>query len=281
MAQTEAEPPTSSGTGNAPTRTPGTSGGGPDRPILSPWVALVAILLGVLVLLVGGGLFLRQLTAPPAPVAAVSTTVPGFVPTVSAAPTTPPQTLVPATLPPAANPTAEPRPTSAPTPASTAQPTPLLTSAPQFTEAPAQADQTPLPTVEPELRREIEAAYTQYWDARAQAVWTLDPVPLDDVAAGEELLALRRDVEQLRSEGRAIRAEVEHQYTVLAVDGDQAQIADRGRDFSIYVDASTKEPLAGQARPDEASAPLTTSLYFLRRTDGKWKVERGEAHAND
>ena len=82
------------------------------------------------------------------------------------------------------------------------------------------------------------------------------------------------------AEGRAIRAEVQHQYTVVSVDGDQAQVADRGRDFSIYVDASTKEPLPGQVRPDEASAPLSTILYFLRKEGGTWTVERGERHVN-
>jgi hypothetical protein len=139
--------------------------------------------------------------------------------------------------------------TARPTPAPTTQPTPQATSATQPNSPGSQAaEQSPLPTVAPELRREIETAYTQYWDARAQAVWTLDPAPLDDVATGDELLALRRDVEQLRSEGRAIRAEVQHQYTVLSADGDQAQVADRGRDFSIYVDASMKEPLPGRHR---------------------------------
>jgi len=112
-------------------------------------------------------------------------------------------------------------------------------------------------------------------------VWTLDASPLDDVATGEELLALRRDVDQLQSQGRAIKAEVQHQYTVIRVDGDQAQVLDRLRDFSIYVDATSKQPAPGQVRPDDASAPLTTSLYFLRSVDGTWKVERGQAYANN
>ncbi len=108
----------------------------------------------------------------------------------------------------------------------------------------------------------------------------LDPAPLDAVATGDELLALRRDVEQLRARGRAIRAEVQHQYTVVRVDGDEAQVADRLRDFSIYVDATTREPLPGQVRPSEADAPQSTILYFLRKENGDWKVERGERHAN-
>src|SRR5262249_8227672 len=150
-----------------------------------------------------------------------------------------------------------------PTAAPTAQPTSVLTSAAQPAAAPAgqTAAESPLPTVAPELRREVETAYTQYWDARAQAVWTLDPAPLDAAASGGELRALRQDAEQLRREGRAIKAEVQHQYTVVRVDGDQAQVLDRFRDFSIYVDPDTKEPLPGQVRPDEANAPLNTALY--------------------
>jgi hypothetical protein len=138
-----------------------------------------------------------------------------------------------------------------------------------------------LPTVAPELRRQIETAYTQYWDARAQAASTLDPKPLDDVAMGDELLALRHDVAQLRADGRAIKVEVQHQFTVLRVDGDQAQVLDRLRDFSIYVDPTSRQPLPGEVRPDEANAPRLTSLYFLRNADGTWKVERGEAYANN
>jgi hypothetical protein len=282
MAQTEAEPPTSAGTGNAPMGTRQTSTGGPERPLLSPFVAFVVILLAVLVLLAGGGLFLRQLTAPPMPVAAAPTTGLGSAPTLAAAPTAPPQTQAPATLAPAANPNAAPTAIARPTLAPTAQPTPRATSATLPTVPGGQAaEQSPLPTVAPELRREIETAYTQYWDARAQAVWTLDPVPLDDVATGGELLALRRDIEQLRTEGRAIKAEVQHQYVVIRVDGDVAQVLDRLRDFSIYVDPASKQPLPGQVRPDEANAPLTTSLYFLRNVDGTWRVERGDAYAND
>ena len=260
-----------------------TSTDGPERPLLSPSMALVVILLAVLVLLGGGTLFLRQLSAPPTPVAGGSTAGGVSAPTLSAAPTVPPQTLAPATLPPAVNPPAAPTATARPTPAPTAQPTPPATGAAQPTAAPGSqaAEQSPLPTVAPELRREIETAYTQYWDARAQAVWTLDPVPLADVATGEELVALRRDVEQLRTDGRAIKAEVQHQYVVIRVDGDVAQVLDRLRDFSIYVDPASKQPLPGQVRPDENNAPLTTSLYFLRNVDGTWRVERGEAYAND
>ena len=84
----------------------------------------------------------------------------------------------------------------------------------------------------------------------------------------------------LRNDGQAIKIEVQHQFTVVSVNGGEAQVADQLRDFSVYVDASTKEPLPGQVRPDEANAPVSTILYFLRNEGGTWKVERGELHVN-
>jgi hypothetical protein len=281
VAQTEAEPPSASETGRTPTGRPGQMRRGLERPLLSWPRALAAILATVAVLLAGGALLLRQITAQrPVPVTVAPTSLTTSEPTLSVQPTSPPQTLAAASNPTTVSNVATVAATSRPTPVPTPMPSPVPTQAVAASGS-VTAEPSPLPTVPPELRSEVEAAYTQYWDARAQAVWTLDPSPLDAVATGDELLALRNDVEQLRTEGHAIKAEVQHQYTVVAVDGDQAQVADRLRDFSIYVDASTKEPLPGQVRPDEASAPLSTSLYFLRRVDDAWKVERGEAHANN
>ena len=105
-------------------------------------------------------------------------------------------------------------------------------------------------------------------------MWTLDAAPLDNVSTGDELLALRHDVQQLRTDDRAIKVEMEDQFTVIRVDGDQAQVLDRLRDYSIYVDPTSKQPLPGQASVLTPSAPLLTSLYFLRNADGTWKVER-------
>ena len=202
----------------------------------------------MLVLLVGGGLFLRQFNAPVTPVAAAPTTMAVSAPTLPAAPTAPPRTLAAATLPPSTSTAATPLPTSRPTAVPTAVATAQPTTDQHSSAAPAgqTAEPSPFPTVAPELRREVETAYTQYWDARAQAVWTLDAAPLDNVSTGDELLALRHDVQQLRTDDRAIKVEVEHQFTVIRVDGDQAQVLDRLRDYSIYVDPTSKQPLPGR-----------------------------------
>ena len=136
------------------------------------------------------------------------------------------------------------------------------------------------PSTNQQLEAEVSAAYLRYWDARAQASLTLNPDVLDDVADGEELAALRQDIEKLKAEGRAIRGEVQHQYTVLKVEGDQAQVLDRFRDFSIYVDPVTKQPLPGETRPTPEDAPLSTVLYQLRREGTTWKVVDAQRYAN-
>jgi hypothetical protein len=284
MAHTEAEPPTSSGTENPPVGTRGHPTTTPERPLLSWPIATVAILAAVLVLLLGGSLLLRQLTGPATPTALAPTAVVTSAPTAATppVPVAAPQTIAPATLQPANTVAPTVVSTPPPTAAPTAQPTALPTTAAQPVAASGQSPEpTALPTVPPELRQEVESAYTQYWDARAQAVWDLDPAPLDAVATGDELLALRHDVEQLRTDGRAIKAEVQHQYTVVSVAGDEAQVLDHFRDFSIYIDPETKQALPGENRPDEANAPLNTALYYMRRIDGAWKVERGERYANN
>src|SRR5437660_12305948 len=102
MPPTEAEQPTPARTGSAPIGPRRESSSGPGRPILGWPVALVAIVTAVMVLLIGGGLFLRQVTAPPTPVGvAAPTTVRTSAPTMSAPATAAPQTSFPAALTPA------------------------------------------------------------------------------------------------------------------------------------------------------------------------------------
>src|SRR6266536_6373619 len=120
MPPTEAEQPTPARPGNAPIDPRRESSSGLGRPILGWPVALVAIVTAVMVLLIGGGLFLRQVSAPPTPLAvAAPTSVLTSAPTVSAPPTAVPQTSVPAALPPASSATATPIPTPLPTSAPT------------------------------------------------------------------------------------------------------------------------------------------------------------------
>src|SRR5438067_10222468 len=85
MARTEAEPPNPPEADNPLAGAPRHSTAAPERPLLSWPVATVVILGLVLVLLVGGGLLLRQLTGPTiAPTSVAATTAVTSASTLSA-----------------------------------------------------------------------------------------------------------------------------------------------------------------------------------------------------
>jgi hypothetical protein len=164
-------------------------------------------------------------------------------------------------------------PTAVATAVSTAAPaTPLLTAAPN--PAP-----TLRPTVPPALDAEVSRAYLRYFQVSADALLALDPTGLDEVAANGELEALQKDIEADRAQGRALRSSVQHEFLVLSAEGDSAQVADRYRDSSIYVDPATRQPLPGQVAPASPDkAPEVRVIYTLRRIDGVWKVVGGERY---
>ena len=223
----------------------------------------------------------QALTPRPAATSAVAPAVqPAVAPT--AAPT-PAVTTVPA-----------PAPAVAPTLAPTAQPTPqtIVIPAAQSTTAPSSAPATaglgtevptadgtpyPLPTASPEVAVAVSDAYMHYWSVRADALLALDSSGLDQVAAGDELAALDKNIDSFREQGRALRTDVQHQFSVLTVINDQAVVTDHFRDSSIYVDPVTHEPLPGQVAPGSPDeAPEIGVLYKLELIDEAWKVVQGQ-----
>jgi hypothetical protein len=130
--------------------------------------------------------------------------------------------------------------------------------------------------VAPELEAQVSDAYKHYWQVKANSFLALDPGPLDSVAAGNELTALRKDLENDRANGRATRMKVQNNFIVVSANDDQAQVADRLRDLSIYVDPSTQQPLPAEIEPASPEvAPEVKAIYQLQRIDGVWKVVDG------
>ncbi len=133
-----------------------------------------------------------------------------------------------------------------------------------------------VPTPSPELERAVSAAYLHYFEVSRDALFNLDPAPLDQVAGGHELSALQDDIAGDRAAGRALKTDVQHNFRVLTVINDQAVIADSYRDSSIYVDAVSHEPLPGQVIPPSPSqAPAVSVIYKLQLIGGTWKVVDG------
>jgi hypothetical protein len=156
---------------------------------------------------------------------------------------------------------------SGPLPASTGAQSPVPTAA-----------RTDLPTPTTEQAAEIAVAYKNYFDVTGDALLNLDPTSLGDVAAGAELDSLRSDIQNDKAQGRALQTNVQHeQVYVLDIQDDQADVADRYRDSSIYVDAQTRMPLPGQVAPAAPDvAPAVSVIYHLQRLDGTWKVVSGQ-----
>jgi hypothetical protein len=209
-----------------------------------------------------------------------SLVAPALQPTSAATPTAGITTLPTVVLAPA--PTAAPtaRPTAQPTAASAAQPTRLpgsATSATGTVVPSLNGTPYPLPTAPPDVTAAVSQAYLRYWSVRADALLSLDPAGLDQVAAQDELAALESNIESDRAQGRALKTDVQHQFSVLTVIDDQAVVTDHFRDSSIYVAAGTRDPLPGQvapASPDQA--PEVGVLYKLQLIDGTWKVVQGQ-----
>jgi hypothetical protein len=88
--------------------------------------------------------------------------------------------------------------------------------------------------------------------------------------------ALAQSIEDDRAQGRALKTDVQHNFVVLSVQNDEAQVADQFRDSSFFVDPVTQEVLPGQVIPNSPdTAPLVRIVYRLQRIDGTWKVAAG------
>jgi hypothetical protein len=139
------------------------------------------------------------------------------------------------------------------------------------------AGPAPIPTVDPVAEAEVQQAYAHYWQQRTLAFRDLDPSLLNDVAAGPELAGLTSEIDQLRSQGRAIRTHVVHHIVALPTAPGEAVVADQYEDLSTYIDFATKEPI-DPANADPQSGPVTKVREVLQKIDGMWKVTGGQVY---
>ncbi len=226
-----------------------------------------------------------------------------FQATVSAADTTEPRATLPPTPQPTVAPTAAPtraptavsapaaasaatpqvattvpapalvRPPTTPAVATTSAAMPAPTQAPTTTSAGASAViATPWPTAAPDVEAALSDAYTQYWQVRSDAFLSLDTTPLSQVAAGPDLARLQKYIEDEQAAGRATQVKIQHTFAVSWAHDGRAQIVDRYADMSIWVDATTHEPLPGQTEPTVDNAPVHKVVDDLQLIDGVWKV---------
>lgn len=155
-----------------------------------------------------------------------------------------------------------------------AEPTPTATGTATAQTPTATSEPTEIPTAS--IEDEIVEAYLAHWDAYADAVLNLDISLVEDYATGEELEAIRSEIEQLRADGVALRVVVEHDFVVASVEDSRAVVLDEIVSNSFYVDPETKQPDKG-----EGSGDVLRYATHLERIDEQWIVARVEQERSD
>ena len=109
--------------------------------------------------------------------------------------------------------------------------------------------------------------YLNYWDVYADALLNLDTGRLNEVMTGPRLERALNEVQNLRSQNRAVSIDVENQPVVVNVAGDEATILDRYENRSHFVNPSSKEPLTQPSSSEELR-----DMVSLIRVGAVWKV---------
>jgi hypothetical protein len=118
-------------------------------------------------------------------------------------------------------------------------------------------------------RQLVEDTYLRYWHLYSDALFRLDTARIAEVAAGEELLRVRAEVEGFRRRDRAVRVRVSHSYAIRLTTVGEAEIHDEITNRSFTVDPRTKAPALG---PDVAD--LERDTFQMKWLGDTWKVLR-------
>jgi hypothetical protein len=111
---------------------------------------------------------------------------------------------------------------------------------------------------------------------KADAFYLLDPSQLSSVATGAELARLQEQISDDQANDRATRMRIQHNFVVLSVQNETAEVADDYRDLSVWIDPSTHQPQPGQMEPSSPdTAPEHKVVVDLQLSDGTWKVADG------
>lgn len=126
------------------------------------------------------------------------------------------------------------------------------------------------------LEREIEAAYMQYWKVRSAALLNRDDSHLSDVMAGPELARAEKQIQDLKTQGRAVKVDIQHEMIAFGhVSADRADLYDEYLNRSVYVDPVTKQEI-----PTKAPAQVEKILHTMEKINGTWKVVDGAQESN-
>jgi len=122
-------------------------------------------------------------------------------------------------------------------------------------------------TVDFRVEQAIWQAYEEFWDMRSNALSQLNVSLVEPRMAGPALDRERVAIDQMRADGQAYMADIEHRAQVLEAAADEGVVYDPYLDRSYYVDVASKQRIGGDADPKTIEI-----AYRLQPVDGVWKV---------
>jgi hypothetical protein len=135
------------------------------------------------------------------------------------------------------------------------------------TSTPTAGSARPTATAAPMVEQEILEAYMDYVDAYKKALLELDASYVEGFAAGTELESIRREIEQLRLQGLALRVVLTHSPVVVERSATTAVVLDEMVNNSFQVDAETKEPPVASG-----SGEILRNSFRLEKVGDRWVV---------
>lgn len=144
--------------------------------------------------------------------------------------------------------------------------TPTAATTETATASASPSTPTALPTSS--VEEQVSEAYLAYWEAYADALLNLDASLADQRTRGEERARIGGEIEELRTEGVALRVVIQHDFGITELGADSARIVDRYLDSSFSVDPATK-------LPETAEVPgvlIIDSFELARLESGEWIV---------
>ncbi len=122
-------------------------------------------------------------------------------------------------------------------------------------------------TIDWRIKPAILQAYRNFWDAREEALATLDAHLLEPTMAGVALEYDRAAIKDLRAKGQVQILEVDHFPEVWEA------VADEGVVYDPYVSTTYNADARTKRRIDPEYPPATFEVaYRFQRLDGAWKV---------
>ena len=112
----------------------------------------------------------------------------------------------------------------------------------------------------------VEQAYLRHWVVFIAAFHNLNPTELESVLSGSALDIVRRQVQEQKRMNEPVEVRVEHNYSIVMLNGTTASVDDNYINHSIRLDGGTGKPI--EKDPNQK----VHKTYTLKKVSEQWKI---------